>query len=79
MRRLVPAAVVGILTAVVVAVIAAVFLAVADLYLSGHGIAEIRKPLVATGAMSLADILLLIASFGAGGVAGYAMWRAGPK
>ena len=54
---------------VVAAIIAAVALAVLDLYLSGHGYAEIRKESISWPAagvhLSIADILLLALVFGA--------------
>ena len=65
LRRLI----ISISAAVVVAVLAAIALAILDLYLSGHGYAEIRRESVSWPAagvhLSVADILLLALVFGA--------------
>ena len=60
---------------VVVAIIAAIALAILDLYLSGHGYADIRKESISWPAagvhLSIADIVLLLLALAAGAL----VWR----
>ena len=59
----------------VVAIIAAIAIAILDLYLTGHGYADIRKETVSWPAagihLSTADIVLLLLALAAGALA----WR----
>ena len=73
--RLMLAAVAAFAVAAITAVIAAIVLAVADLYLAGHQLAEIRRPLSKAMTLSIADIMLLLASLGSGAAVFYATWR----
>ena len=67
LRRLI----IAISWALAVAVLGAIALAVLDLYLAGHGYAEIRKESVSWPAagvhLSIADIILLVLAFAAAG------------
>lgn len=78
MRQILRRLIVALSAAIVVALIATVALAVLDLYLAGHGYAEIRKESVSWPAagvhLSIADMLLLALIFGAAGV-GWALSR----
>ena len=68
----------GVAIAIAAAVVSAIGLAVADLYLSGHGLASIRAPLVDNVALSLslADVLFLLITGIAGFGGAWGVWRA---
>ena len=65
--------IIAISAAAVVAVLAAIALAILDLYLAGHGYAEIRKQSISAPAAgvhpSIADVAMLLLALAAGGLA----------
>ncbi len=71
LKRILFRSVVALCAAVLTAFVAAMAIAILDIYLSGHGHAEIRKEAIAWPAgmhLSIADVLLLALTLAAGGV-----------